>query len=116
MASSTPQATSPPPSRPASPSNCAEDQRNDEVAGDESAPLLRSDASVAATPLTPRPLQLLIAAALLSSILSLAFLIVTAVLTSIRPYGWSGSWRTSEALSAVVVPVCSYVMRPFPNR
>ena len=105
MASSTEQVTSQAPSRPVSPTDPSDDHRNDEVAGDESAPLLQSATSPTTRSVPSRPYQFLISTGLLSSMLTLLFLIVTLVLMSALPYGWHMPYGSQDAMTGVAIPV-----------
>ncbi len=105
MASTSAQAASPPPSRPASPHPTSTNQRNDEVAGDESAPLLANQAPPSAGVVSSRIMHILTSSALTSAVFTLLFLIVIIILMSALPYGYQVPYETSNAFSAVVVPV-----------
>ncbi len=108
MATPSTQAASPPPSRPASPNLPSTNQRNDEVAGDESVPLLPNQDPPRAGVVSAKAMHILTSSAVSSAVCTLLFLIVIAILMSTLPYGYQVPWQTSEAFSAVVPPVRSY--------
>lgn len=103
------QATSPPPSRPASPNVPPRDERNDEVAGDESAPLLQSEEGTRTVRFaSAKFVHFLTSLAMSSAVLALALIIVTKIVGSVVPGGTDIPWDTSDAMSAAVVTVRSY--------
>lgn len=113
MAQSSAKAASPPPSRPASPNLPSTDQRNDEVTGDESAPLLSNqEPPPGAGVVSAKAIRILTSSALSSAVCCLLFLIVIAILMSALPYGYHVPWQTSGAFGGVVTPVhsCNFLV------
>lgn len=107
MAQSSAQAAPPPPSRPASPNLPSTNQRSDEVAGDESAPLLPNQDPPRPGVVSARAMHIITSSAVSSAVCTLVFLIVIAILMSTLPNGTRLPGQTSEAFGAVVAPVGS---------
>ena len=96
------------PSRPASPHDPPTDERNDEAAGDESAPLLQTEANDGHRMVRftqSKFIHFLTSLALSSAVLALVLVIVTSIVSSIVPYGYQIPYMTRDAMTAVVVPV-----------
>ena len=90
---------------PASPQAPPTDERNDEVAGDEAAPLLESEDTPSAPPVTSKFIRILTLIAITSSVVSLLVLFATAVVDAALPYGGHIPWETRTAMTGVVIPV-----------
>lgn len=82
-------------------------QRNDEVAGDESAPLLPNQDPPRPGVVSARAMHIITSSAVSSAVCTLVFLIVIAILMSTLPNGTRLPGQTSEAFGAVVAPVRS---------
>ena len=96
------------PSRPTSPHDQPADERNDEAAGDESAPLLQpgaSDGRHVARFTQSKFIHFLTSLALSSAVFALVLVIVTSIVSLIVPYGYQIPYMTRDAMTAVVVPV-----------
>ena len=98
-------ATSQPQSRPASPTVPAADERNDEAAGDESAPLLQPQTTSPDQAVSAKFIHFLTSLGISSSFLTLVLIIANEIVMAIVGYGYQVPWATSEAIHSVVIPV-----------
>lgn len=86
------------------------DERNDEVAGEESAPLFPSDPSPAPAAALSRAISILTTSALSFSALTLSFLFATFVALSVGPERFYLGWQTNEGIRATIAPV--HILEP----
>ena len=98
------------PKHPSETTDAAVDSRNDEVGGDESAPLLSSDHNVDETQTSGssspnRSTHVLTSLALSSSVLTIVFLIVTAILIAWVHGTYYLPWQVSDSTGAIAAPV-----------
>ena len=115
-ASSAQEATSPRPSRPASPLAIPSDERNDQTAGDESAPLLQTEANDGrrvTRRITIKFIHFWTSLALTSAVFALVVLIATSITMSAIPYGYQVPYWTRDAMNAIIVPVSDHRPRWF---
>ena len=84
-----------------------EDSRNDSVAIDESAPLLDSDDRAPPTRnASTKLLRIFTSIALLSSALTLVFIIATNIALQVGNNYYGLPWSVSESMKIIIAPVC----------
>ena len=106
MATSTP-AQEEPAQPPSTNSPLPEDSRNDAVAADESAPLLDSgDGATSTRNATNKLLRIFTSIALLSSALTLVFIIATNIALQVGNNYYGLPWSVSESMKIIIAPVC----------